>query len=373
MTGKSIPGLPAPFENAYFRERALKAANRQKKGHILISGAKPDNGQGLPLPYIHDIPGLRRGSYPYDYECEWGRFKYEYELGSYLFTPHNGQVPPGWEHYDLQTPIQPVTAVIDRARRLATVRTKDREIVLRDVPAGESPYNLLQQVNAALAQSCQPFVAWRLEWVSSEVDRLWPEGVPQIRNEHGSAYVTGYAHDDAGNLIYLGMVGHKTVLESIRATVQARQPKRQRKKLFLQGRPVYPLASHYCQTWQHLPDYSAYHATLIADPALPGKWQPGEELVYLLVFEGELLDGSTPEIQARRMLTSRLSETLPIPILDKWHESLWEAGQVENLIVGLLTAGDCQEGYLVQLAETVWKEVITRLLKGRKIQISGDH
>jgi hypothetical protein len=189
---------------------------------------------------------LRRGSYPYDYECEWGRFKYEYELSAYLFTPHNSQVPPGWERYELQTPIQPVTAVIDRARRLATVKARDREIVLRDVPVGESPYNLLQQVNAALAQSCQPFVAWRLEWVNSLVDRLWPEGVPQIRNEHGSAYVTGYAHDDAGNLIYLGMVGHKTVLESIRATVHARQ----RKKLWLQGRPVCPLPTHYCQTWQ---------------------------------------------------------------------------------------------------------------------------
>jgi len=267
MTEKTNPGLPAPFENTYFRERAIKAANRQKHGHILVSGSKPDNGQGLPLPYIHDVPGLRRGSYPYDYECEWGRFKYEYELGSYLFTPHNGQVPPDWERYDLQTPIQPVTALIDRARCLATVKTPDREIVLRDVPVGENPYNLLQQVNAALAQSCQPFVAWRLEWVSGEFDRLWPDGVPQIRNEHGSAYVTGYAHDDAGNLIYLGVVGHKTVLESIRATIHARQ----RRKLFLQGRPVYPLATHYSQTWQHLPDYGAYHATLIANPALPGK------------------------------------------------------------------------------------------------------
>ena len=39
---------------------------------------------GLPLPYIHDVPSLRRGSY--DYECEWGRFKYEYDLSAYLFT-----------------------------------------------------------------------------------------------------------------------------------------------------------------------------------------------------------------------------------------------------------------------------------------------
>lgn len=179
--------------------------------------------------------------------------------------------------------------------------------------------------------------------------------------------MTGYAHNDAGNLIYLGMVGHKTVLESIRATVQARQ----RRKLFLQGRPVYPLPTHYCQVWQHLPDYGAYHATLIADPSLLGKWQPGEEVIYLLAFENELPDGSTPETQAQRMLTSRLSETLPIPILDEWHTSLWVAGQGENLIVGLESGGDCQEGYLVQLAETLWKEVIARLLKERKIRISG--
>jgi hypothetical protein len=365
MTGKSLPGLPAPFENAYFRERAIKVANRQKQGHILVSGAKPDNGQGFPLPYIHDVPGLRRGSYPFDYECEWGRFKYEYELSAYLFTPHNGQIPPGWERYDLQTPIQPVTAVIDRARRLATVKTKDREIILRDVPVGESPYNLLQQINAALAQSCQPFVAWRLEWVNSEVDRLWPEDVPQIRNEHGSAYVTGYAHDDAGNLVYLGMVGHKTVLESIRATIQARQ----RKKLFLQGRPVYPLPTHYSQTWQHLPDYGAYHAVLIADPALPGKWQSGEDVVYLLVFEGS--EGNAPEELATQMLTKRLSEALPIPILDEWNAPLWEAARNKELVIDLQTRGDCQEGYVVQLGENAWKEVVIGLMKGQKIHISS--
>ena len=366
MTGKTNPGLPAPFENAYFRERAIKAANRQKQGHILVSGAKPDNGQGLPLPYIHDVPGLRRGSYPYDYECEWGRFKYEYELGSYLFTPHNGLVPPVWDRYDLQTPIQPVTAVIDRARRLATVKASDREIVLRDVPVAESPYNLLQQINAALTQSCQPFVAWRLEWVSGEVDRLWPEGGPQIRNEHGSAYVTGYAHDDAGNLIYLGMVGHKTVLESIRATIQARQ----RKKLFLQGTPVYPLPTHYCQTWQHLPDYGAYHATLIADPALPGKWQPGEEVIYLLVFEGDLANGADPKEHACQMLPSRLSEALPVPIMQEWAEALWEAGIEQELIGELTTGGDSLAGFAVQLTETVWVELLSRLLKEGKIRVS---
>jgi hypothetical protein len=54
-------------------------------------------------------------------------------------------------------------------------------------------------------------------------------------------------------------VGHKTLLESIQATVQVRQ----RKKLFLQGKPVYPLATHYCQTWQSMLTYGECHAALI--------------------------------------------------------------------------------------------------------------
>ena len=92
----------------------------------------------------------------------------------------------------------------------------------------------------------------------------------------------------------------------------------------------------------------------------------------MLVFEGELLDGSTSEIKVRYKLTSRLSETLPFPILDEWREFLWEVAQMENLIVGLETGGDCQSGHQVKLTETVWKEVLTGLLKERKIQISGN-
>jgi len=195
---------------------------------------------------------------------------------------------------------------------------------------------------------------------------LRPDGVPQMRNEHGSAYVTGYAHDEAGNLVYLGMVGHKTVLESIRATVQARQ----RKKLFLQGRPVYPLASHYSQTWQHLPDYGAYHATLIADPALPGKWQQGDDMVYILLCDGDLIEREKPEEHACQMLPSRLSEALPIPVLREWAETLWEAGFEKGLIAELTTGGDSLVCFTVQLAQSVWAELISKFLKEGKINIS---
>jgi hypothetical protein len=363
--------LPSPFEISYLRDRTMKVAALQNQGHILISNSPPNRGQGFPLPHIHDLPGLRRGRYPYDLECDWGYFKLEYELDVYIFTSHDGQLPPGWEAFDLMTPIQPVTAVIDRSYRMATVTAEDREIVLTDVPVGDNLYSLLYQINATLAKSHQPFVVWRLEWVAGEADRLWLSQIPQIKNEHGSAYVTGYAHDDAGNLIYLGMVGHKTVLESIRATLLSRQPKRQRNKLFLQSRPVFPMSGHYCQTWQHLPDYGAYHATLIADPALPGKCQPEEDAAYMLIFDGDLTDGKEPEDHTCLILSSRLSESLPLPIMQAWSEQLWSAGKDNQLIAELETGGDCYAGYWISLNEAAWVEILSRLLKEGFIKITG--
>jgi hypothetical protein len=95
-------------------------------------------------------------------------------------------------------------------------------------------------------------------------------------------------------------------------------------------------------------------------------------VVYLLVCEGELSDGLKPETWTRRLLTSRLSETLSIPILNEWEKHLWEIGQIENLILGLVTGGDCQAGYIVQMDENGWKEVVVRLLKERKIRLSSD-
>ena len=84
-----------------------------------------------------------------------------------------------------------------------------------------------------------------------------------------------------------------------------------------------------------------------ANPALPGKWQPVEEVIYLLVFEGE-----TPETQGHFSLTARLLETLLIPILDEWNEPLWEVERRETLVVDLQTGGDCREGYAIRLSET---------------------
>lgn len=90
--------------------------------------------------------------------------------------------------------------------------------------------------------------------------------------------------------------------------------------------------------------------------------------MYLLVFEGS--EGIAPEEQATQMLTKRLAEALPIPILDEWNAPLWKAARNKELVVDLQTCGDCQEGYVVQLSEMTWKEVVIRLMNERKIGIS---
>ena len=50
-------------------------------------------------------------------------------------------------------------------------------------------------------------------------NRLFPEAVPKLRNGQAMAHVTGYAYDSDHNLAYIGLVGYKTSLESLRVTI----------------------------------------------------------------------------------------------------------------------------------------------------------
>jgi DNA invertase Pin-like site-specific DNA recombinase len=74
--------------------------------------------------------------------------------------------------------------------------------------------------------------------------------------------------------------------------------------------------------------------------------------------------------KAWQMLPSRLSEALPVPVLQEWAETLWEAGIEQTLITELMTVGDSPAGFGLHLIETVWAESISRLLKEEKIRIS---
>jgi hypothetical protein len=82
-----------------------------------------------------------------------------------------------------------------------------------------------------------------------------------------------------------------------------------------------------------------------------------------------LTNGANPEEHACQMLPSRLSEALSIPVLQEWAKALWEAGIEQDLITELTTGGDILAGFAVQLTESVWVELVSRLLKESKFQI----
>lgn len=89
----------------------------------------------------------------------------------------------------------------------------------------------------------------------------------------------------------------------------------------------------------------------------------------MLVFENELLEGYTPKGHATQMLTGRLLEALPIPIVDTWGESLWAAGVKKYLIGELLISGDCSADFAVNVIVTGWTDIPSGLVKEGTVDI----
>lgn len=344
-----------PYENPTLRERALLVATAQRQGLILIERLTPEEG-GLPLPVLHEIPELTPARAPHAYTCPWGTFQYDPATRLFVFAPSLGQLPPAWENYGLTIPIQPVSATVEVAHRTVTIRTRAELLTLVDVPTAQDGDTLLNDINTLLAQARHPYVAWQVRW-TGEAHTLWEGNVPMVQNQQVGAYLTGYALDRE-HVVYLGMTGYKTVLESIRATVQARR----KKLLEVHTHFVFPLPDQYFQVWQGLDDFGYHHAALLARPALPGKWLPDDLDAYLLGFDGDA--GNLPA-----QLAARLSEGLCIPILPEWGPALWEAGQRANLIRPLTYGGDCQAGYAISLPEATWTALVQHLLEENQIQL----
>jgi len=87
------------------------------------------------------------------------------------------------------------------------------------------------------------------------------------------------------------------------------------------------------------------------------------------VFEGDYPDGSSPEKQAIRSLSPRLSEALSIPIKDAWATMLWENGLAKDLLGELQASGDCLVSHWVNVSERAWSDKISFLVKENKIII----
>jgi len=91
--------------------------------------------------------------------------------------------------------------------------------------------------------------------------------------------------------------------------------------------------------------------------AVPGKWEPEDLSVYLLIFRGT----PDPEDEMIRLFIERIKEALEVPILDEWASTLWRQARNHEVVQDLVTVGDCILGAKIDL-QADWQGLLTELL-----------
>ena len=213
-----------PYEDKYLREKVSRIIGRQKEGKIVVAAYK--DGSGL-LTRDDFGQGLTRADYPYDYTVgKAGYLKYDSQLGAYLFIAKPGEKPPpvlaGYRTLAL------AEAELDIPARRIHIQSSETGITFTGVQPWKGLHEVLQEVNEELARANAGIVVWKI--IPKEDDRispgerLYPEAVPALRNGQALAHVTGYAYDHDHTLVYAGLVGYKTSLESLRVTLASGKP-----------------------------------------------------------------------------------------------------------------------------------------------------
>jgi hypothetical protein len=203
------------YEDKYLREKVSKIITAQKDGKIVIT-AYPD---GTGLPAREELgQELTRAPYPYDYAVgKAGFLTYNADLGVYLFTAISGQkLPAVLANYQ---PLHLAEAALEVESRKLSVQYEDTNITFTGIHPWKGLYEILREVNEELVRTEAGVVVWKItphEDLTKQVNRLYPEGYPTLRNGQAMAHVSGYAYDEDHTLAYTGLVGYKTSLESLR-------------------------------------------------------------------------------------------------------------------------------------------------------------
>jgi len=354
------------YEDKYLREKVNRIIARQKEGKIVIAAHKDGSG----LPTREDLgQELARAAYPYDYAVgKAGFLKYDSELGAYLFIAKSSEkLPPVLANY---RPLTLAEAILDVQNRRINIQSGEINVALTGVQPWKGLYDVLREVNEELERVNAGIVVWKIipeeNNKARQGERLFPEAVPKLRNGQALAHITGYAYDADHNLVYIGLVGYKTSLESLRVTLMCGKPLQMTQDGV--GDVTLIPADKYEQAWQAMPEYTSHHVGFVSRLALPGKWEPEDLSAYILVFQG------TPEPgqELIRLFIERIKEVLEVPILDEWGATLWKQARNRNLVQDLVTGGDCILGARIDLrsGQTDWQELLADLLAQEEISLA---
>jgi hypothetical protein len=352
------------YEDQYLRNNVNRIIIRQQEGKIVIAAYKDGSG----LPTREELgAAIDRAPYPYDYTVgSFGFLKYDNEIGAYLFTAKPGaNLPPAIARYK---PLVLAEADLDPSTRILRIQAGELLVTFTSVQPWMGLHEIMREVNEEQARSGSGIVVWKVSRKENTqreaLERLFPGPVPRLRNGQAMGHVSGYAYDSDRNLAYIGLVGYKTSLESLRVTLMANKPicMSQNNGCDLNLLPL----EKYEQAWQAMPEYTSHHAAFVARTALPRKWEPEDLVAYLVVFRNSR--DVAQEIQ--RLFVERLKETLEVPILDEWGPCLWERARDQQFVQDLTTGGDCVQGARI-LLQADWKGLIADLLQQEDLQLTA--
>jgi len=327
------------------KEKYEKIIALQQKGEIVI-GRDGDFG----IPSHLSFPGtrpLRNG-----FDVETGSLEFTAESGLYIYTPYPDREQP--ETIKNYKRIQLAESEYDPGKEILTIANRGDLITFTNVLLPNDYSVLLEEINHRL--SGLGVVVWKINILDMVVTprHLFSEKIPRISNGETSALVTGYAINENNSLVYVGMVGHKTSLLSIVSTLS------QGKGINLSGHVYLEPLEKYIKTISPMPEYQSHHCLLLASPSIPGKWEHGQNHIYL----PEFING--PKI--KDLFIQRMNEALVIPLLPEWGDMIFDEGTDRGYITQLEVAGDCRACVAIDL-ERDWNSLVVELLTQNEISL----
>jgi hypothetical protein len=164
---------------------------------------------------------------------------------------------------------------------------------------------------------------------------------------------------DGDAVVLLDLVGYKTALKSMWATVVGGT----RKPFSLYGeeagtlrvRGGDPSTITYRAFWQPLPEQNA-HNLVICHTQMIASATPTSATELMQPFY--VIDDGHPEHPVAARFLTLLNEALDLPLLPAWATWLWQAGLDEHLISPLQSGGDVIAAWRVETTSDAWAGLV---------------
>ncbi len=370
------------YENPRLREMTIRVRSLQEQGALIVATQSYDY---YALPQFYALSGVRGDRWQggvVEHRDVQGRLR-AVEVSAegrqewfWVFQPRDGEnltladLPEDWPIP--RRPIEPATITFDVVKGRAVVRGEisGETLTLSGIQPGTARQvfdHITYQMGEALRSGRRSdqfvgnhLVPWKLVIHVSDNPLWYPlNHVPALRNDQVSVALTGFAARrldyNSAVLVYAGVVGHKTALESIRAGVQGRNRKRLRISRYNKTLDV---KGEYRWVQSEIPDTGLHHGALVLRDALEPQ---GRDVAYILIFEGD-------DLRPQDMLVRVLDKATPFPFLPGWADALWEGALENGWIEELDHGGEVVAAYAVQLTRP-WDALLTELATARRIRI----